>query len=386
MARDGGPHRPIISTRRRDVPERHDRGDYANGGILSTMPVLKSRLGDWELDHVHAWSDREEIIRAEAVRLIDGSTKVATIGSCFAQELAKVMGTVAIEGGMHPGGLFYSTATIRQELERIAGGWPDRAAEPAWTVDGELVDPFRDYDTRHADEAALLASRAAADAAADALFRDARVVVVTLGLIETWRSPTTGSTYRQIPHPAVFPTLGPVFHRLTVAEMVEDLERIRAVVRDDLHAELVVTTSPVPLHTTFTALDVRVANVESKSRIRAAVSEFVDRHPDVHYFHSYEMVVTAERQSDYFRDDGRHVHRHAVRYIVSRFLALFADPALQLRDVDTSWITPISKTAAIPSPESHPRAAAPRPAPVSLPRRAARSLRRRVRALAGDSR
>ena len=350
------------------------------------MPILKSRVGDWNLEHVHAWSEREERIRAEAVQLIDRSTKVATIGSCFAQELAKVMGTVDIAGGMHPGGLFYSTATIRQELERVAGGWSERAAELIWHVEDGFVDPFRAYDTSHPDEPALLASRAAADAAADALFRDAKVVVVTLGLIETWRSPATGSTFRQIPHPTVFPGLGAVFHRLTVAEMLDDLERIRTVVRDRLGAELIVTTSPVPLHTTFTALDVRVANVESKSRIRAAVSEFVDRHPDVRYFHSYEMVVTAERQSDYYRDDGRHVHRHAVRYIVSSFLDLFGDRSLQLPDVDTSWITPISKTAATPSPEARPLASAPRPAPVSFPRRAARSLRRRVRALTQGSR
>lgn len=347
------------------------------------MPTLKSRNGEWELDHVHAWSEREERIRAESIRLVDRTTKVATVGSCFAHELAKVMGTVGVQGGMHPGGLFYSTATIRQELDRIAGGWPERAADPPWRIGDGFIDPFRDYDTQYSDEAALLAARAAADAAADALFDRAQVVVVTLGLIETWRSPTTGNTYRQIPHPAVFPTLGAVFHRLTVAEMLDDLERIRTVVRDRLGAELIVTTSPVPLHTTFTALDVRVANIESKSRIRAAVSEFVDRHPDVRYFHSYEMVVTAERQSDYFRDDGRHVHRHAVRYIVSRFLDVFGDRSLELSDVDTSWITPISKTAAVPSPEARPKAPAkPSPKPVSLPRRAARSLRRRVTALA----
>ena len=352
----------------------------------AAMPILKSRNGDWELDHVHAWSDREERIRAESVRLIDQSTKVATIGSCFAQELAKVMGTVNIPGGRHPGGLFYSTATIRQELERITGGWPERAAEPLWQVDGGLVDPFRAYDTKYPDEATLLASRAEADAAADALFRDAKVVFVTLGLTEVWRSPITGSTYRQIPHPAVFPALGAIFHRLTVAEMLDDLERIRAVARDRLGAELIITTSPVPLHTTFTPLDVRVANVETKSRIRAAVSEFVERHPDVWYFHSYEMVVTAERQSDYYRDDGRHVHRHAVRYIVSSFLDLFADRSLRMPDVDTSWITPISKTEAIPSPESRPRTATPSPVRTLLPLRVARGLRRRARSLAGRNR
>jgi hypothetical protein len=345
------------------------------------MATLKSRLGDWELDHVHAWSERALEIRAPLDQLIDSGTKVATIGSCFAQELAAAMGDVGIVGGMHPGGLFYSTATIRQEMERIAGGWPERAAEPVWPIPGGFIDPFRDYSTTHPDEATLLAERVAADAAADELFRGAKVVVTTLGLIETFRNPVTGNVYRQIPHPAAYPTLGAAFHRLTVAEMLDDLERIRAVVLDKLGATLIITTSPVPLHTTFTDLDVRVANTESKSRIRAAVSEFVDRHPDVRYFHSYEMVVTAERQSDYFREDGRHVHRHAVKHIVSEFLRLYGDPALQLTDVDSSWLTPIEKTAATVGPQP----ALPKPPrpPISFPRRVARKVRREVRSALG---
>lgn len=345
------------------------------------MPTLKSRLGDWELPNVHAWSERELLIRAPVDPLMGPTTKVATIGSCFASELASMMKKVGIIGGMHPGGLFYSTATIRQEMERLAGGWPEREMEPSWAVSGGFVDPFRDYDSIYPDEATLLAERSAADAAADELFRDARVVVATLGLIETFRNPATGNTYRGIPHPAVYPSLGAEFHRLTVADMLSDLERIRTVVRDTLGATLVLTTSPVPLHTTFTAQDVRVANTESKSRIRAAVSEFVERHPDVRYFHSYEMVVTAERQSDYFREDGRHVHRHAVKYIVSEFLRVFGDPAIQMADVDTSWLTPIEKTAATLGPQA-PLSRPPRP-PVSFPRRVARKVRRELRSALG---
>lgn len=343
------------------------------------MPVLHSRLGDWELDHVQAWSERSLVIRATPAIIVHPATRVATIGSCFASELAGMMDTLGIHGAMHPGGLFYSTATIRQELERLAGGWPERSEEPLWTVDAGCVDPFRSYDTAYPDEAALLASRSEADAAAEAVFRGAGVVVVTLGLIETWRSRATSNTFRQIPHPAVFRALDPEFHRLSVTEMLSDLERIRTVVRDHLQAELVLTTSPVPLHSTFTDLDVRVANMESKSRIRAAVSELVERHPDVHYFHSYEMVVTAERQSDYFRDDGRHVHRHAVRYIVSEFLRLFADPALHLSDVDSSWLTPIDKTQAVPTNEP----SAPRRPPAPAWRRMARRTRSRVKSALG---
>jgi GSCFA family len=342
--------------------------------MLSAMPILKSRLGDWDLPDVHAWSERRDVIRAEPRVVITPETRVATIGSCFAQELAKMMGTVGIAGGMHPAGLFYSTATIRQELERMAGRWDARSSEPPWRVGDGFVDPFRDYDTVYGDEEALAAARAEGDARADELFRGADVVVVTLGLIETWRSRATGNTFRQIPHPAVFPALEPEFHRLTVGEMLRDLEAIREIVTGDLGATLVLTTSPVPLHTTFTALDVRVANTESKSRIRAATSEFTEAHPDVISFHSYEMVVTAERQSDYFRDDGRHVHRHAVRYIVSEFLRHHGDPSLQLPDVDRSWLTPITKTAAIPTREPAPQR--PKAPPPSLPRRIARRIRR----------
>lgn len=337
------------------------------------MPILHSRLGSWELKHVQAWADRTLVIRGETVTLVTPQTRVATIGSCFAAELAEMLDEVGISGGMHPGGLFYSTATIRQELERLAGGWPERSAEPPWAVGEDWVDPFRDYDTVYGDEASLHAARLAADDAAGELFRGAGVVVVTLGLIETWRNPRTGNTFRQIPHPAAFEAIAPEFHRLTVDEMLADLTRIRTVVRDRLNAELVITTSPVPLHTTFTPLDVRVANMESKSRIRAAVSELIDRYPDVRYFHSYEMVVTAERQSDYFRDDGRHVHRHAVRYIVAEFLRLFADPSLHLADVDSAWLTPIDKTAPIPSPQG------PRTARPPRWRRAIRRLRRTVK-------
>ena len=60
------------------------------------------------------WSRRELVIRAPAIPIVGRTTKVATIGSCFAEELAEMMGEVGISGAMHPAGLFYSSATIRQ--------------------------------------------------------------------------------------------------------------------------------------------------------------------------------------------------------------------------------------------------------------------------------
>ncbi len=291
------------------------------------------------------WKDRGVPYRAARVPLVEPSTRIATIGSCFATELANGLKRMKLGGGQHPAGLFYNTKSIRQELERIVGGWPERRAEPYWPVDAGFAHPFKDVTHHFATEAEIAAWSDDLDREADALFTNADLVVVTLGLIETWRNPSTGNTFRQIPHPEAFGRTPAEFHRLDQATMREDLEAIRRVVVEGLGAKLVVTVSPVPLVATMTPLDVFVANTESKSRIRSAVSEFVAAHDDVHYFHSYELVTTAERQSDFMKEDGRHVKRAAVEYILADFLRVFAGPGVEVPEVDRSWMTDIAQRA-----------------------------------------
>lgn len=310
------------------------------------MPTLSSKLGSWDLPHVHMWKDRKAQYSAASRPLIQKGTSIATIGSCFAAELAHGIERLGLDGDMHPTGLFYNTASIRQEIERIFGGWPAYREEPYWHTSQGWVHPFKDAKRVFQSEDALRSWSDGLDQRAEQLFRNADVIVVTLGLIEAWRNPKNGNVYRQITHPDVFEALHAEFFRLSVAEMRDDLEHILGCVQANTRAKLVVTVSPVPLHATLTPNDVRVANTESKSRIRAAVSEFVEAHPEVTYFHSYELVSTAEKQSDFMMEDGRHVHRHAVDYILSEFLRLFGAGGVVAPEVDTSWLTAPEKTAA----------------------------------------
>lgn len=312
------------------------------------MAKLRSKLGEWELPHVHTWRERTRHIGRERVPLVFEDTRVATLGSCFAEELAAAMTRLGLHGAMHPTGLLYNTRSIRQELDRAAGRWPANDEETAWPVRGGFVHPFKSYHRVFDTREALDRWSSSLDRQAAELLHSAQVVVITLGLIEAWYNPATGLVYRQIPHPEVFPHLEARMRRLTVAEMLDDLEAIRSSVRDDFGAELVLTVSPVPLDATMTPLDIRVANTESKSRIRAAVSEFIDRHPDVHYFHSYEIVTTAERQSEFMLEDGRHVRRRAVDYIIQQFLATFASESISVPEVDVSWLSAPSQLAARP--------------------------------------
>ena len=315
------------------------------------MAKLTGKLGEWELENVHMWKDRKARIDAAHRPFLSSGARVATIGSCFAEELAAALGRSGLDGDMHPGGLYYNSRSIRQEFERLAGRCSGLDAIEPWKTSAGYIHPLRNYRKAYPDLEALATANRELDEAASELFEGADVIVVTLGLIETWLDPKSGVALRQIPHPEVFSADLARFHRQTVAEIEEDLEAILAIVRA-WDAHLILTVSPIPLHSTMTALDVRVANTESKARIRAAVSQLIDRHPEVGYFQSYEIVVTAEDSSDFWMDDGRHVERHAVDHIVEEFLYTFAAEAFRRPLTDTPWLTAPSKTEARPRESS----------------------------------
>ena len=310
------------------------------------MAVLTGKLGQWTLPHVHMWKDRESHLLAPDTPLIKSDSKIATIGSCFASELASAMSRLTLDGAMHPAGLFYNTKSIRQEFERIFESW-DAGVSP-WQTQAGFIHPLKSYRKTYDTSDALMKWSEDIDAQADTLFKSPDLIVITLGLIEAWRMPDSQLYLPQIPHPDIFESSGAEFCRLSVQDMFEDLEVVRACIKKYTQAELILTVSPIPLHSTFTDKDVRVANTESKSRIRAAVSQFIDAYPDVHYFHSYEIVTTAERLSDFMLEDGRHVHRHAVDYILEQFLTAFAEPSLKPTQSNPSWLSEPAKTSARP--------------------------------------
>jgi hypothetical protein len=343
------------------------------------MVLVTSKLGAIEVPQAHMWKDRKASLLFERTPLITPTTRIATIGSCFAAEIAGAMARLQMQGAMHPGGLFYTTKSIRQEMARIFSGDTSMAEEPLWKAKAGYVQPFHAYNRSFPSPEAAREWSDELDRRAQDLFRQADLYVITLGLIEAWLSPKTGLAYRGVPHPDVFPELGARMHRLTVEEMIGDLVAIRDHIRKHTTAPIIFTVSPVPLHLTFTQHDVRIANTESKSRIRAAVSEFIERYDDVHYFHSYEIVSTAERASDFMVEDGRHVHRHAVDYIVAEFLRMFAGEGVAVPAVDTAWLTPPTKTAARPAAKPNGANGALRRAASLVWRRLPNSIRKTLR-------
>jgi len=60
------------------------------------------------------WKDRGKNLRITPVPLVTRQTRIATIGSCFATELAASMQRQRLQAEMHPASRFYNTRSIRQ--------------------------------------------------------------------------------------------------------------------------------------------------------------------------------------------------------------------------------------------------------------------------------
>lgn len=140
------------------------------------------------------------------------------------------------------------------------------------------------------------------------------LVIITLGLAESWFDIETGLYLNGAPPPAALNRYPGRFALdiLSYSEILDSLERIRELVKQHgrADAKILITTSPVPFKATFSGEDALVANCYSKSVQRAACREFSARHSDVDYFPSYEVVTLTERKTA-FEVDNIHV-RHAV--------------------------------------------------------------------------
>jgi hypothetical protein len=155
------------------------------------------------------------------------------------------------------------------------------------------------------------------------LFRRAqrcRVITVTLGLIEAWYDHALG-IYTNSNPPGNVEWDRFTLRVLSFAEVEDALERIHALLaRHCLPGhQVVVTVSPVPLDATFTGNDVVIANTHSKALLRAAAAEWCARHENLHYFPSYEIVTSSDRNSSWYQD-GRHVHNDLIGHIMDVFV------------------------------------------------------------------
>jgi hypothetical protein len=277
---------------------------------------------------------------------ISPSDRIASAGSCFAQRIVESLRStgynylVTEEGspflsaedkktlgyGLYSAryGNVYSALQLLQLFRRAFGSY--EPAEPLWRLaKGGYVDPFRPsvQPDGFKTEEECLGDREAHLAAVRRMFREVDIFAFTLGLTETWCSKIDGAAFPSCPGSSLGGTYDPsrhLFHNFSVSEVTDHLNAFVAELQAvNPKAQIILTISPVPLLATFEPRHVLQATVYSKSVLRVASEEILRRHPHVHYFASYEIVLASGDSKNYFLDDHRTVSDAAVAHVMECF-------------------------------------------------------------------
>lgn len=284
---------------------------------------------------------------------IDRSTKIATAGSCFAQNLARILHA---SGFNHfcvepaPGwlqsserqnfnygvfsaryGNIYTPRQLLQLIQRAFGLFEPR--EPAWPIaNGRVADPFRPRIQPEGFHSVteMEADREAHLNSVRALLSELDVFVFTLGLTESWRSRIDGAVFPVAPGcgAGAFDPGRHEFHNFRVSEVIEDLSQAVALLHSiNPNAQVLLTVSPVPLVATMTQRHVLQATTYSKSVLRTAAEELIINNPRVSYFAAYEIAVATLNAQSYFAKDKRSVTDALVNHVMRSFFDCFAGGA-----------------------------------------------------------
>jgi tetratricopeptide (TPR) repeat protein len=273
---------------------------------------------------------------------IERDDLIFTVGSCFARNIESQM---AIEGfnvaakdfrlsdeeaplrGQHAEFLNkFSCFTILQEIKWSLGEgdpYPDSAFHEV--QEGRWSDPQLMPTLRPVPLEAVRRMRAKVQSYF-ARIKDARVVVMTLGLAEVWFDKRVGLYLNGTVHKALLAREPERFEVriLDYNEILAALEELHDLLvrRGPDGIRILITVSPVALGTTFSGRDALIANTYSKAVQRAAVEAFVYKYDDVDYFPSFESVTLSDRRRAW-RDDQAHASDELVRLNVLRMMRAY---------------------------------------------------------------
>lgn len=265
------------------------------------------------------------------------SDRLATAGSCFAQNVAKYLRAaqavqiiesepLAADDPVFSGryGNIYTARQLIQLFDEVMTGTPDPQCATQRREDGRWVDLFRPYMEKSGFASAqeVLDARAAHLAAIKPVFTDPDVFVFTLGLTEGWENPESGRVYPICPGVYADDTPAYRFHNFSYEEIMADMtafiERITAV---NPGVKILLTVSPVPLTATYARDDVMTATMLSKSILRAVCGALESRQDRVYYFPSYEMVANPFTPGSAYAPNLRTVDAGAMEQVMQRFEA-----------------------------------------------------------------
>ncbi len=254
-------------------------------------------------------------------RFITKTTPIVAFGSCFAKNISNYL---------HARG--YNVLTKKENrayITSMGDGIVNTSAilqqfEWAWlnkTPQSDLWHGYKAEDFGY-DETVRRDTRA--------LFDEAELFIITLGLSEIWYDEVTGEVFwRAVPMDR-YDAARHKFRVATHSETLVNLREIRTLIRRFRpQADILFSVSPIPLNATFRPVSCLTADAVSKAVIRSALDEFLRENADddrLHYMPSYEAVKRLFNNQ--WSVDRRHVYPHVLNFNMAMFEHYYCDPGI----------------------------------------------------------
>jgi hypothetical protein len=151
---------------------------------------------------------------------------------------------------------------------------------------------------------------------------NAKVITLTLGLIEVWFDKETQRYLNVTPDIKFAKRNKDRFELriLSVDENIDNLNKIYELIKEyNSNFNMIVTVSPVPLLTTFGKNDIIIMNTLSKSTLVCTAHLFSQQYDNVDYFPSYE-IATLSKKKLMWENDIRHISADGAEFIIKTFL------------------------------------------------------------------
>jgi len=277
--------------------------------------------------------------------LFNKKTPIASAGSCFAFEIARVLqdqkfNYVISERADNPSeGVFVDGYTAGDEFVKFSANYgilfntPSlyQLAEKAFSLrefspylikmeNGGYMDPYRENVYFKSPEA-FTNDYPKHYAAIRHSLLNAEAFIFTAGLNECWQL-YDGSVISRNPREGFSHMIN---HRtLTVQENVDYMTNFfKEVKKRNPKFKMILTLSPIPLLATGRAETHHIleANIHSKAVLRVAIDEVVQNNEDIFYLPSYELVNECIEKP--WLPDHRHVTPETVETVVKMFKEMF---------------------------------------------------------------
>lgn len=254
-------------------------------------------------------------------------SSVFTMGSCFAWTLQshfrrRGFDALTVSTSEHePDLIWYNTYTMRYEFERVTGEFVQDPAD-CWHPKPGFQDPYRRLVFAPTHEE-LLQKIASLNARVRDWILRADLFFLTLGLTEVFFQ-ANGRAVCAAPGYCLGGGEETQLRCTSYEENLQNVERIVEIIGQvNPSAKVILAVSPVPMLSTWTALDHLLADTESKSILRAVAGAVARRYPErCEYFHCHEMSKCFPRERVYAAD-GRHVSEAFAAEVMDEFMRLF---------------------------------------------------------------